>query len=271
MHHVIETDFEPDDAIGMLMHAKQSHGINLTVIVGESHAAKKMHLVSDFYERVQTNFGGAYLHVEIFEGISSAKKYPLGIDSDYQTEEQCSILDKYKAVYARNPDVVYMMKPPREAMMTEVLCPNTEVFCYGSFNWRTLKLPVEDFQKLTSRYKRFNYFDSFTVIGEHNSAHFLPPPQSVDFGITKLIIAWNQHIVKECEMNLTKSVDKDEIARTLKIITNVKDNLTTQFVVADVCLFAGLLPNKPVRLVSVKPYPKWESWESSKIGASSHR
>jgi hypothetical protein len=223
-------------------------------------------LVEAFYRDLIECYPKAFKQLMIIQGLGSVKKYPLENKSGVaQTEDK--ILSNYKAVYALNPSLVFMMKPPREAMITKMNCPDTVVFCYGSFNWRTLNLPLEDYQALMGRYKTFHYMDSFSVIGELNSFQFHPKPNGhgVQTRITDMITGWNHHILDKCRQDLASSTDENEINRSKKIITNIETKETTQFVLADVCLFLGDPPTERVNLVSIKPYAKWEPADTSSI------
>ncbi len=262
--HVIETDFEPDDAIAILAHASQFAGIDLIVIVGESKPQNKIAAVGKFLEDVSKKYPLAYTSITIVQGLGSKKKYPADDQTEIAEDSEQTILDNYAKAYSTSPALAFMMKPPREAIRLELQCPNTIVYCYGSFNWRTLKLPVQDYQNLTSRYAKFYYFDSFTAIGEKNSGLFKGVPNDVNTRISDLIVKWNTHIIADCEKDLAEYVSKPEaqrdergIARTKKIIENVSGGIHEQFVIADVCLFLCPLPTEPVKLEEISPYPKW--------------
>lgn len=297
--HVIETDFEPDDAIAILAHASQYTDIDLTVIVGESQPRKKIPLVKRFFNALKLKYPNAYNSVTIFQGIGSNKKYPelsyptfiatsilpdpgveirntilrnYSIDDGVpQEDSEQTIFTNYVNAYAVGPTMAFMMKPPREAIKLRIQCPNTVVYCYGSFNWRTLKLETKEYQDLMSRYSKFYYFDSFTAIGEKNSGLFEPSTNDVNNQIKDLIVKWNNHIIEDCKKDLVEMKEKETpdekaMARTQKII----DNITTagvekQFVMADVCLFMCPLPTEQVELESISPYPKWVPSPTSNI------
>jgi hypothetical protein len=268
--HVIETDFEPDDAIAILAHASQFTDISLTVIVGESKPQHKIPIVGKFLEDVSKMYPRAYSSITIVQGLGSKKKYPVDEQTEIVEDSEQVILDNYIKAYATNPTIAFMMKPPREAMKLKVPCPNTMVYCYGSFNWRTLKLPVQDYQELMSRYAKFYYFDSFTAIGEKNSGMFKGTPNNVNTRISELIVKWNKHIIADCENDLKEyesKPEKDEkgISRTKKIIENVSAGLTEQFVMADVCLLLCPLPTEQVKLEEITPYPKWVAAPDSNV------
>jgi len=295
-HHVIETDFEPDDAIAILAHAAQFTNIDLTVIVGESKPNEKLPYVRKFLNAIRIKYPNAYKSIKVIQGLGSKKKYPapefietfttnfgetvvnldhfITIMPNEDSEE--TILTNYTEEYSTNPEFAFMMKPPREAIKLRLQCPNTTVYCYGSFNFRTLKLQTQDYVDLMSRYKKFYYFDSFTAIGEKNSGMFKAgawSKNSINDQITELIIKWNKHIIADCENDLVELMqkenrdEKDEksIQRTKKIISNVSENVKEQFVMADLCLFLCPLPTQQVELADINPYPKWVPSTTSNV------
>jgi hypothetical protein len=272
-NHVIETDFEPDDAIAILAHASQFTNINLTVIVGESKPWHKIPVVQKFFEELTKKYPDAYSSVHVVQGLGSKKKYPVAEQTEITEDTEETILANYTTAYSTNPAMAFMMKPPREAMKLKIQCPNTIVYCYGSFNWRTLKLPTQDYQDLMSRYLRFYYFDSFTAIGEKNSGMFNGATNAVNNQIKDLIIKWNNHIIADCEDDLKELMakenrdEKDEksIARTQKIIDNVSAGLNEQFVMADITLFLCPLPTERSELEEINPYPKWVPSTTSNV------
>jgi hypothetical protein len=271
-HHIIETDFEPDDAIAILAHANISVNIHLTVIVGESKPNNKISCVKKFFKELRVKYPNAYEDVNIIQGFGSKKMYPIEDQTEYIEDSEDTILQNYTIAYSKNPEIVYMMKPPREAMKLKLVCKQTVVYCYGSFNWRTLKLPVQDFRDLISRYKKFYYFDSFTAIGEKNSGMFNGSPSAVNSHISDLIIRWNKHIIVDCENDLNKLMTKENndeneknISRTRKIIDNVSKGKDKQFVMADITLFLCPPPTEQVDLLDVNPYPKWVPSTTSNV------
>ena len=76
-HHIIETDFEPDDAIAILAHANISVNIHLTVIVGESKPNNKISCVKKFFKELRVKYPNAYEDVNIIQGFGSKKMYPI--------------------------------------------------------------------------------------------------------------------------------------------------------------------------------------------------
>jgi len=267
--HVIETDFEPDDAIAILAHASQNKDVDLRVIVGEGEPFKKIPVVREFFKALQNKFPQSYSNVEIYQGLGSNKGYPLretqetSEEAPEEAQTQEEILENYEKIYSLNPSEFYMMKPPREAMKLKLKCPFTTVYAYGSFNWRTLNLPVQEYRDFMSRYDFFNYYDSFTAIGENNTALFNGVDNPVNLIIQELIVRWNNHIVKKCEKDLEELLKNDDpklipkIQRINKIIGNVSKNIEKQYVLADVCLIFCPIPRKRSELVSMNPYPKW--------------
>jgi hypothetical protein len=261
-NHVIETDFEPDDAIAILAHAVQNKNVTLTVVVGEGKPYNKIPLVRKFFEALQTKCPDAYTSVTIVQGFGSKKGYPADDQDEVPADSEDVIKQNYTAAYASNPEAAFMMKPPREAMKLKLECKNTTVYCYGSFNWRTLKLPAQDYKDLMGRYAKFYYYDSFTAIGGKNSAMFHGETDPVNDQISSLCVKWNNLIIAECRDELAaleaKEVkDQNSIARTRKIIDNVSAGVNEQFVMADVVLFLCPQPTEQVELQDIDPYPKW--------------
>jgi hypothetical protein len=252
--HIIETDFEPDDMIAILIHAYRYKGVNLIVIVGESESHNKIPIVKKFFE----DLNASYSSITIYQGLSSEKSYPLEEQTEVTKDSNETILENYTYVYSLDPTISFMMKPPREAVRLKLKCPKTTIYCYGSFNWRTLKLDVTEFQELMSRYEKFYYIDSFTCIGNNNSGMFTGTKNKADNLIRDMIIKWNKHIIKDCENDLIMgNLDEESINRTKKIIHDVNIGIEKQFVMADVCLFLVPEPTEPVKLVELYPYPKW--------------
>jgi hypothetical protein len=263
--HIIETDFEPDDAIAIVSHAALNDGVNLIVIVGESKPNNKIKLVNDFFNILTKEYPNAYSSVKIIQGFGSKKKYPAEEQLDIPEDTEEVILKNYVDAYASGPAFAFMMKPPREAMITKVNCPDTIVYCYGSFNWRTLKMETSAFTDLMSRYKTFYYFDSFTAIGAANSGMFKFDSNPINDLIKGLIVKWNNHIIDSCKKDLLTETDEKSIERTKKIITNVEAGINEQFVMADVCLLMCPFPTEQVELVEVSPYTKWTKSETSNV------
>ncbi len=259
--HIIETDFEPDDAIAILAHASKYININLIVIVGESKSSSKIPIVRRFFDALKEKYPKAYSAITIIQGLGSDKKYPMSEQNEAFVLPDEIILDIYTAIYSNDPELVFMMKPPREAMITKVKCPRTTVYCYGSFNWRTLKLPIKEYQDLMSRYEKFYYFDSFTAIGEANSGLFRGCNNTVNNIITELITKWNSYTIEKCKENLNKIEKSPEgvkkYQRNLKIIENVSAGINEQFVIADICLLLCPQPTERVELIYLDPYPLW--------------
>ncbi len=271
-HHIIETDFEPDDAIAILVHASECCNIDLTVIVGESVVCNKIASVKKFFNELRVKYPNAYSRINIIQGLGSNKKYPSEDQIEYTEDSEDTILKNYSSAYTSEPEIAFMMKPPREAMKLKLVCKKTIVYCYGSFNWRTLKLPTQDYKDLISRYNKFYYFDSFTAIGEKNSAMFYGKSNAINSLISDLIIRWNKHIIEASENDLKKLMEKENtdeneknINRTRKIIKNVSEGLNNQFVIADVTLLLCPLPSEQVELVDVSPYPKWVPSTASNV------
>lgn len=260
--HIIETDAEPDDLIMMRAHAASHTDVSLVVIVGEAKPHCKMPLVKRFYNLLQKAYPRAYSSVDFFQGLGSSKDYFDTVDSEDPQAEDVILLN-YKIIYSGQPALVFMMKPPREALLTKIQCPNTIVFAYGSFNWRTTKQPVSEFQALTKRYERFYYYDSYSAIGEKNSFLFQPkygvePVDDVNVAIMDAITAWNCLILQKTTESLAKELDETERKRKQKLVDNVQQGLHEQFVMADICLLYCPLPTKPVDLHSFKNgYPVW--------------
>jgi hypothetical protein len=262
--HVIETDFEPDDAIAILAHASQFTNVDLTVIVGEGKPHNKIASVGKFLEDVSKKYPQAYNSITIKQGLGSKKKYPADDQTEIAEDSEETILANYTNAYSTSPAFAFMMKPPREAIKLKLQCPNTTVYCYGSFNWRTLKLETKEYQDLMARYAKFYYFDSFTAIGQKNSGMFKGTPNKVNDRISDLIIKWNHHTIANCEKDLAEYEAKPEaerdqngIDRTKKIIESISAGINEQFVIADVCLFMCPLPTEQVKLEEINPYPKW--------------
>ncbi len=264
--HVIETDFEPDDLIAIKMHACKSNDVILTVIVGEGRPNDKIPHVQDFLNKLCILYPNAYKTIDVVQGLGSEKAFPVKESTVIRDTDEV-ILANYVNVYATNPNVVYMMKPPREAMLTKVDCHLTRAICYGSFNWRTLGLKVTDFRDLMSRYLQFTYFDSFSVIGQDNSFSFVGKANAVDDQIRRSIFKWNTHQLNTVENALKTETDPGKIERKLKIINNIKKSVEDQYVAADVCLFGecGYTHIRPVILIDFNKdgYPIWAADENS--------
>ena len=264
--HVIETDLEPDDIIAFWGIYKNFPPVEeLVVFVGESHEPqKKLTHAIDVFRALQTAFPNRARRVIVVAGLASNKEFPYiranGVELDVLVAKDF-VLEDYQGVYQRGPELAFMMKPPREAMLVRVYCRNTEVFCYGSFNWRTLKCGASDLIELTSRFKRFNYVDSFSAIGSRNSAHILVNTHG-EFRalVARAVLAWNQHIIRDCEEDLKTETDPEGRARSQKIIDNISKNIETQFVMADVCL--SFLP-KPVHRVALQKFESYPTWVDS--------
>jgi hypothetical protein len=256
---VIETDVEPDDLATMWLHAMYSLGIELFVIVGEAKPELKVGLVRRFYDLLQRKFPKAYTSVTIVQGYGSDKEYPMGEDTGIKADDDKTIFQNYKAVYDRAPLTAYMMKPPREAIRWKHKCMATNVVCYGSFNWRTLKVPDAELKELMSRYASFRYVDSMTCIGEANSYQYMRNTGTpLCLFVRDMIFKWNTHIVADCTADMAKEGrSEEEKARTQKIIDNIKGNEESQMVMADVGLFLPAVDLKHVQLVACTPYPKW--------------
>lgn len=274
-NQVIETDGEPDDFMAMLIHGSKNVDkmVNLTVIVGESNASKKISAVVSMFEQIKKYYPTSYESVNVVKGLSSTKKYPFTNEEGKVVEEKGTedspeereiILSEYKKVYGQNPTLVYMMKPPREAVCLittdqDFKCEETIVHAYGSFNWRTLGRSVEEWNKFMSSYKKFYYYDSFTAIGEKNSGNY----GGNDPTILELINNWNTLVLNKSIADLANAKDEEGKKRSEKIISNISAGMKTQFVMADVVLFIDTLPDVPVILDSMAPYPVWKPSEDS--------
>jgi len=263
--HIIETDFEPDDAIAIVSHASLNNGVSLIVVVGESKPNNKIKLVNEFFKVLIKKYPNAYTSIKIIQGLGSKKKFPVDEQYEIPVDSDEIILKNYIDAYACGPAFSFMMKPPREAMIVKLYCPNTVVYCYGSFNWRTLKMDTPSFIDLMSRYKTFYYFDSFTAIGAANSGMFKFNSSPINDIIKGLIKLWNNHIINDCKKDLLTETNEKSIERIKKIITNVETDINEQFVMADVCLFMCPLPTKQVELIDINPYNKWNVSNTSNI------
>lgn len=276
-YQVIETDGEPDDFIAMLIHGSKNidKKIKLTVIVGESNSSKKISHIESLYEQIKKYYPTSYETVNVVQGLSSTKKYPF-FDEDGKIYEEKGtedgpedreiILSEYKKVYDQNPTLVYMMKPPREAMYLatndpDFKCSRTTVHAYGSFNWRTLGRSADEWNKFMSSYQTFYYYDSFTAIGEKNSGNY----NGNDGIILELINNWNSLILKKSIADLPNAKDEESKKRSEKIIANISKNIKTQFVMADIILFLDALPDVRVSLESMSPYPVWKQNDDSNV------
>lgn len=230
MRTVIETDTESDDLTFMQGHADQYTDTDLTVIVGEAKPWQKIPIVEHFYSMS----GHRYRSVTIVQGFPSDKKYPIPDEGYTRTSPEPdsaeTIEENYRKAYA-DCDIAFMIKPPREAMKFKLQCEKTTVYCYGSFNWRTLDLPVQEYIDLMARYRAFYYVDSFGAIGEQNSALLREPIAPSDFIIRSVTAAWNGHIVAEQTAKLcTPGLSEDKTKRAKKIIDNASKNMDSQYV-----------------------------------------
>jgi hypothetical protein len=262
--HIIETDYEPDDAMEMVSLASFSIDVDLIVIVGESRPHNKIKLVTDFFTAITNKYPNAYKSVKIIQGFGSDKDFPVDHQFEILEDSDETIIKNYIDAYSRNPEFSFMMKPPREAMITNIKCPNTVVYCYGSFNWRTLKMDKTYFRDFMARYKTFYYFDSFTAVGSSNSGIFNFNPSPINNIIKDLIVRWNIHIVNDLRKDLLTETNLLNIERKKKVISNVEAS-PNQFVLADVCLSMCPLPTKRSFLIEVNPYTKWADSEVSNI------
>ena len=136
---------------------------------------------------------------------------------------------------------------------------------------------IKHFMNLWSR---FDYYDSFTVIGSENSVDYLRPLQSnialqrhtsditkAQKMISDICIRWNKSIVVNCaesvaeidaipeDQRTKKQIDKRN--RNQKVLDAIKNREETQFVFADPLVLCAPQPCDPVTLVSWESYPVW--------------
>lgn len=260
--HVIETDFEPDDAMAIYAHASINKGIELYVIVGEGNTNSKIMQVKQFINFTMFDYPDAYKSVNIIKGFGT----------NDTKEESENILKNYKQIYDKNdkkPSISYMMKPPREAIKLCINCPETTIYCYGSFNWRTLGLCKENFINLMSKYKKFYYYDSFSTIGEINYGLY----EGTNAHIKNMILKWNRSVLKKCKSSLEEYSKKESISekeshdikRIAKIVESISTGIDKQFIYADICLMLCPVPTKQVSLESFDYYPVWKKSKNSNV------
>ncbi len=184
-----------------------------------------------------------------------------------------------------------------------VTLPNVEAVAYGSFNWRTTMKANEDltytqnsdlhrvdFNTLMKMYGSYTYIDSFTCVGSSNSGFLKLEIENKEDGdvtvpitltrlgmfIQQAITEWNQHIVDDCQdtVNDLKKLDeegelddkgKEKLHRNEKVIANVTEGKTEQFVVADPLVFLALVGAHDDEFSQAKlvgfdkfDYPIWE-------------
>jgi len=263
--HVVETDFEPDDGKGIKAYAARCDNVDVVFFVGESQPSHKIPYFTEFMNLITEAFPHAFASIRIFQGLGSDKGYPLCEPSTIEADSEATILKNYADVYAQEPSLAFVMKPPREAVALKLGCPKTNVQAYGSFNFHALKKSEEEIDAYMKRYRQFYYYDSFTAIGSRNVGMHTGDASKVDKFIGNMIFKWNTHIVEQCHTKLKTDTDEKSIARTMKIIENVGANIHQQFVMADVCLILCPLPTVRVKLESMKPYPVWVPSEDSNI------
>ena len=273
--HIIETDFEPDDAMAILAHNKTTpdrQTIDLVLIIGESEEAGcKLCTVRQFMSTLPP-----YKSIRYCIGTNSGAAYPKQLlcdeyNSCTTTAKIVTDTKDYIEICLR-ADVIYMLKPPREAMQackdTNCMFKNTTVHAYGGFNWRSVAKQgyvLEDFTNMMNRYGAFYYYDTFTAIGENNSGQLSkdvdPIYESAHLFIERLIFEWNNLILRRCQ-ETTCEATPEEIYRKQKIINNIAMTKKTQFVMADVTTVLCERPTKKAKLAQLTPYPKWESDET---------
>jgi hypothetical protein len=282
-HIVISTDFEPDDALAICCIVVKAVLANkrlfIYIVVGESTVTRyKMSLIDHLFRLLEELYPDTIYQYEMYDGIESNKAYPQPIlmdDRHYFTTSDD--LKLYSEIFTSNSiDIHYMMKPPREDLKLDNLnCSNTIAIAYGSFNWRTTKATKEQLNNMMSRYKKFYYIDSFTAIGENNSAH-LPETLNTKLGnfLRKMCSAWNITIMVDCLETINKCEGKlsdktlsesekksiqEKLNRNEKAYKSIAKCVGTQYLKADILLpLVDLTKMVSAKLVDMSPYPKWE-------------
>ena len=239
---VIETDFQPAAQIALWAHAAMQINpkkkIHLFVIVGEGRSHDKIPLVMSFYKLIRERYSKAYVNITIIEGISSDQDFPVDVGNNKPKPEN-EILQMYSRIYNMSPTVAYMMKPPREAILTKVQCPNTIMYAHGGFDWtRLISINPSEFQALTTRYKAFYYFNVKNVIGEKNVHQFFYKPNiythlidPILTFISRSLILWNFQIISQLDNDINNTMNPIEKENMIKSLKAVQQCGVHQFIV----------------------------------------
>jgi len=287
--HVIETAFEPDDAIAIAIHASQCemlhkihkdnkddkcYSIELYVVVGEGQPYKKMQDVSDFICELKLAYPNAYKSTKIIQGLGSTKEYPYRESSENATHWNNNpgeiVLSEYLEIYTQQPHLVLMMKPPREAMKLKIICPNTVVYM-SQTKWSKhffSQFQVKEIQDFFNSFKKIYNYDSYTDI-EDSSGQFddILNKVKLTYFLKNLIYRWNTEVIKNCEKVLVNENDSGACYAYSKIIKDITaTGICHYFTKKSVNLLCLEHPNKPVELTVISNSEfVWKPSENSNI------
>jgi len=271
---LILTDLEPDDVLAIrLLRKIIPDAVPILVVVGESNMDK-----TSLAYNIFNKYG--YSNINVIRGKSSNKEYPK--DALYSFEESndkdVNVVNADNALVAASHitkflgitdteicPLIIAIKPLWELLYIDKnILLKCVMLLYGSFNIRAMRGGGSDklFEFLNNQFKYVIMYESFFATKEMNSINNANAPilfANLDVELTKMIIAWNKHILKECLTTITELAirmsanlnqmdllvkDHDRLVnRNLKIVTNIIDAQGMQMVLADSGLIAYVFNN----------------------------
>lgn len=277
-----ETDFEPDDVLFMRARfARLPPRRYVAIVLGESEHPE--YKAWDLLEFITRDLAPDTFHhtFRIYLGAASSKRFPYRMppgDNPVPVVPWpvCDLYDPllHGGMGDYGTGIVcidwYGVKPPRELFARMLsgedmsALRNVNAHMYGSFNFRTLKESAENIQRFMSLFKRFDYYDTKTCIGDDTSYQLPKPDAHCE--------RWNMHVLADCYTDLehdTPTAPPTDLAvaatleesrrRTQKIIDSVTGNEKTQVLMADPLAALAPVPDMPASLASwqLGGYPTW--------------
>ena len=312
-HIHIDTDAEPDDkfAFGGLFYQLEKlgeTGHTLSVFVGEGKEPWRK--VADVQKLLNVlNKYKTFSVINVFAGLESTKDYPYKTNCEKPTYDPVQL--HYESLM--HADVYYGLKPPREFFKyTEDMIQTLKLrltvrailaYWYGSFNFRDMKLEVEQAQWLFDFFTVVYFYESMGCVGPSPNNSGLYKPDVLTRGCMYLakvfglenknsimvesIHDWNQHIINKQREKLAKlqlegvptdpeklTVYNNSLKRSTNIIEAIEpkngpSKVSEQFVIADVGPTFAPKPTVRGRLVKGfnpdKGYPEFVVDDGSNV------
>jgi len=247
----VETDLEPDDVLALMMLKNIDY-----YVVGEGNADIKYDRMIRYCELLGNK--GAI----VIKGQNSDKLFENdGKEFDVLENKICieDYLHNFMKFASMKDPIMFSLKPMRELLteyrkdpvLIKQFTKNIELYVYGGFNFRCiLKTHEKELLELLNSFKKVHIYESFYVSGEFNSINKTNFPKLYQYimehaaepsyqTLLKLTYNWNDYLYHDISKWIdTVQKDSDIYKRNMKIMKDIQDNMTFQYVLADFGLTA---------------------------------
>jgi hypothetical protein len=234
MRIIIETDLEPDDImfIGNFLDRARTKSCSfddtddIAFVVGEGHDTRLKVVI--LKELLATLPVSSTRKIRIIQGLPSStleRPYPTKNlpqewltrvqDEPYFSEEE--VLAKYKELYDyMSPHVVYMLKPPREAMflMSKINTSTTVCHSYGGYNYKVLGGSIDWVNSLARQFKEFRYYSRKMHLPTRSQrcreAFYVGVTDEFQTFVRMLAVNWNEQYDR-LVLNISEPKTRDDI------------------------------------------------------------